>query len=33
MHYEPRPIDTAHIDVPADVAELTERLAENTHDV
>ena len=33
MHYEPRPIDTAHIDLPADVAELTERLAENTHDV
>jgi hypothetical protein len=33
MRYEPRPIDTAHIDLPTDVAELTERLAENTHDV
>ena len=33
MHYDPHPIDTAHIDLPADVAELTERLAENTHDV
>lgn len=33
MQYEPHPIDTAHIDLPADIAELTERLAENTHDV
>lgn len=31
--YTPRPIDTTHIVLPPEVSGLTERLAENTHDV
>ncbi len=31
--YHPRPIDTAHITLPADILELQEKLAENNHDV
>ena len=33
MLYEPKPIDTTHIVLDPAIAELTERLAENTHDV
>lgn len=33
MNYTPRPIDTAAITLPADLVALTERLAENAHDV
>jgi ryanodine receptor 2 len=33
MTYEPRPIDTGHIQLPAEIGLLLERLAENTHDV
>ncbi|MEW6249094.1 MAG: RyR domain-containing protein [Planctomycetota bacterium] len=33
MTYEPRPIDTARVALPADLLELTERLAENAHDI
>ncbi len=33
MQYQPRPIDTRHIELPGDVLELRERLAENTHEV
>jgi ryanodine receptor 2 len=33
MTYEPRPIPTADIALPASLLELTERLAENTHEV
>jgi hypothetical protein len=31
--YEPQPIDTSAVELPADLLELTERLAENTHEV
>lgn len=31
--YDPRPIDTSKVALPADVVSLTERLAENAHDV
>lgn len=31
--YNPRPIDTTHIVLPSDVVGLTEKLAENAHDV
>jgi ryanodine receptor 2 len=31
--YQPRPIDTAHFDLPDDLEGLAERLAENVHDV
>ena len=31
--YEPRPIDTSAVKLPPDIRELTERLAENAHDV
>ena len=31
--YEPKPIDTSHVEVPKDLAVLIEVLAENTHDV
>jgi ryanodine receptor 2 len=31
--YEPRPLDTSTIQLEPDILELTERLAENTHDV
>ena len=33
MNYIPKPIDTSKIQLDADVLELTERLAENAHDV
>ncbi len=33
MTYQPRPIDTTAIVLPADLLELTERLAENAHDI
>jgi hypothetical protein len=33
MPYNPTPIDTRYINLPPDVAELTEKLAKNTHDV
>jgi hypothetical protein len=32
MTYEPRPIETSHIELPADLERLVERLAESTHD-
>jgi len=31
--YQPDPIDTSHIHLPAEFLELTEKLASNTHDV
>ena len=33
MGYEPRPIDTSGVELPPDVLELAERLAEHVHDV
>jgi len=33
MAYEPRPIDTTYIELTPEVVQLTERLAENAHDV
>jgi hypothetical protein len=33
LEYEPRPLDTSEIRLDADIVELTERLAENTHEV
>jgi hypothetical protein len=33
MKYQPKPISTAHVRLPATLGGLTERLAENTHDV
>ena len=33
MDYLPRPIDTSHVDLPSEVESLTERLAENAHEV
>ena len=33
MKYEPRPKDTAHVELSPDIDDLTEQLAENTHDV
>lgn len=33
MTYEPRPIDTSAVTLPRDLLELTEKLAENAHDV
>jgi ryanodine receptor 2 len=33
MTYRPRPISTAHIALPTRLLDLTERLAENTHEV
>jgi hypothetical protein len=33
MIYHPRPIDTSAVIPPADLLELRERLAENTHDI
>ncbi len=32
MSYQPKPIDTSRVNLPADLNELTERLAENAHD-
>ncbi len=33
MSYTPRPIDTAAVTLPPELRELTERLAENAHDL
>jgi hypothetical protein len=33
MSYEPKPIDTSHIELPPALEQLTERLAENAHDL
>ena len=33
MDYQPRPIDTARVVLPAEVLALTEKLAENAHEV
>jgi hypothetical protein len=33
VSYSPRPIDTAAVTLPPELRELTERLAENTHDL
>ena len=33
MSYSPKPIETSNITLPPDILELTERLAENAHDV
>ena len=33
MKYIPKPIDTSKVELPKDLVELTERLAENAHDV
>jgi hypothetical protein len=33
MTYEPKPIDTSNIQLPAALLALTERLAENAHDL
>jgi RyR domain len=33
LGYEPKPIDTARVELSDDIFELTERLAENAHDV
>lgn len=33
MTYRPKPIDTSRINLPQPLLELTERLAENAHDV
>jgi RyR domain len=32
MTYKPNPIDTSSVTLPADLLDLTERLAENNHD-
>ena len=33
MTYRPKPIEIAHVTLPAEIMALTERLAENSHDV
>jgi len=33
VKYIPKPIDTSKVELPKDLVELTERLAENAHDV
>jgi RyR domain len=33
MHYKPSPIDISQVTLPPDIAALTERLAENSHDI
>ncbi|MBI5387148.1 MAG: Ryanodine receptor Ryr [Verrucomicrobia bacterium] len=33
MSYQPRPIATGHVELPAELSPLTERLAENAHDL
>lgn len=33
MKYEPKPIDTAFIELSADILELSEKLSKNIHDV
>jgi RyR domain len=31
--YQPRPIETAHVELTPEIVQLTEKLAENAHDV
>lgn len=31
--YQPKPIDTTHVQLPESIGELIERLAENNHDI
>jgi RyR domain len=33
MNYEPKPIDTSNVQIPEEILELGERLAENAHDI
>lgn len=33
MPYQPKPVDTSHVVLPAGILSLTERLAENAHEV
>lgn len=33
MDYRPSPIDTSKVSLPSEIQELTERLAENAHDI
>lgn len=33
MNYEPKPVDTSDISLPEELLALTERIAENVHDV
>lgn len=33
MTYQPEPIDVAHVALPASIRELSERLAENAHEI
>jgi hypothetical protein len=33
MTYEPKPIDTSTVQIPAEILELGERLAEHAHDI
>jgi ryanodine receptor 2 len=33
MNYQPKPIDTTHVTLSPDLLQLTERLAENAHDL
>lgn len=33
MSYEPKPIDTSDVTLPAELVALTEKIAENVHDV
>ena len=33
MHYDPRPIDTSGLQLPSELQELVEKLAENAHDI
>lgn len=33
LNYIPQPIDTSSVELPAEILELTERLAQNTHEV
>ncbi len=33
MSYQPRPMDTSKVELPDDLRELTERLAEHVHDL
>jgi hypothetical protein len=33
MIYEPKPIDTSKVQIPKEILELSERLAENAHDI
>jgi hypothetical protein len=33
LSYQPRPIDTSHIELSPEICQLTEKLAENVHDL